>query len=232
MPEEQRGLLQQAVRPGGYADRLATVLWLLTKARNNMWIFVMLPAAELVLALFLSVLSCGTSLAAWLRGDSILALCLAAMIYYVCYTLAPVYHKVQTDTMGALQRWQAAAHLRPVWERLEAVVPGVDPEVWRAGGMGLLCCIVLLAVGAMWLLIGALEILGTMAYGCSGAVLFVCVVLIGVRLSVAVSLVLLAAWHLRLRGPPVGAAAGPVPAAEAATDAESGDGGSGQALAS
>uniref|UniRef100_A0A7S4SYN2 Uncharacterized protein n=1 Tax=Alexandrium monilatum TaxID=311494 RepID=A0A7S4SYN2_9DINO len=195
-PEEQRGLLQEAVRPGGYADRLASVMRLLGRARKRMWIFALLPAAELLLALLLGGLSCGTSLLAWLRGDSILALGQVGALYFAYYTLAPVYREVQCDIVGLVQRWRAAGQQQDFWKRLEDTVPGVDPEVWRMGGASILVFALFTVVGAFWMFLGILELMGTMAYGCSSVVLFFCNLLIGIRLTVVSTLLVLVALRI------------------------------------
>jgi len=198
VPEEQRGLLQEAVRPGGYADRLASALRLLGRARKKMWIFALLPAAELLLAILLGALPCGTPLLAWLRGDSILALGQVCCLYFAYYTLAPAYKQVQFDLVGALHRWRVAANEPDVWERLDKAVPGVDRDVWRTGGACILAFVLLSVLGILWLVLGALEILGTVAYGCSSAILFVCNVLIGLRLIVAATLLVFLVLRLQL----------------------------------
>merc|ERR1719267_486012 len=102
VPEEQRGVLEEAVRPGGYADKLAGALGLASKAQQYAWVFFALPAAEFLLALIFDHLSCGTPLVAWLRGDAVLALCVAGAAYFSGTTLSPVYQSLNADLVGAV----------------------------------------------------------------------------------------------------------------------------------
>merc|ERR1719198_1356950 len=58
VPEEQRGVLEEAVRPGGYADKLGGALTVAAKAREYAWVFIVLPVAEFLIAILLDNFGC------------------------------------------------------------------------------------------------------------------------------------------------------------------------------
>jgi hypothetical protein len=188
VPEEQRGVLEEAVRPGGYTDKLAGALGLAAKAQTYGWVFVALPVLEFVLALIFDHLSCGTPLVAWLRFDALLALCVAGAAYFTGHTLAPVYQTLNQDPVGAVQRWQTVADQRSWKIRLETAVPGVQFETYRIGAIGLIVMVVLILIGAVWAVIGVLELLATAVFSCAVATTFFCIIFIGMRFGCVVAL--------------------------------------------
>jgi len=190
VPEEQRGVLEEAVRPGGYADKLSSFLRLMDTVCEYHWAFVALPVAEMFLAFALGALPCRTPLVSWLRFDSILALLVAGAVYCTGHTLAPVYEKLSADPVGAVQRWQTVAEDRDMRTRLETAVPGVDFETYRDAGIGFLVCLALVLVGAVWAAIGMLELLATTFLGCTGFTLLVCIFFIGLRIGIVLALVM------------------------------------------
>jgi len=188
VPEEQRGVLEEAVRPGGYADKLGGALRMANQAQRYAWVFIVIPIVEFVLALIFGYFACGTPLVAWLRFDALLALCMAGAVYFTGHTLAPVYQKLNEDPVGAVQRWQSVADV-PSWKvRLETAVPGVDFETYRAGAAGLAATVILILVGAVWAVVGVLELLATVIMGCSVVTTFFCVIFIGMRFACVVGM--------------------------------------------
>jgi len=167
VPEEQRGVLEEAVRPGGYADKLGAALTLAAKAREYAWVFIVLPVIEFVTALILDHYGCGTPLVGWLRFDALLALCVAGAVYFIGHTFAPVYAILKEDPVGAVQRWQSVAQVRSWKTRLETTVPGVEFDTYQAGGLGLAVLVLLIVIGAVWAIIGVLELLATVFLGCT-----------------------------------------------------------------
>lgn len=197
VPEEQRGVLEEAVRPGGYADKLGALLRFAAKAREYAWVFIVLPIAEFVLAIILGSLTCGTPLIVWLRVDSLLALCAAATVVVTGFILAPVYRKLNEDPVGAVQRWQMPLDARgpngeyrqPTWKaRLEATVPGVDFDTYRFGGVGIIAIVLLVLLGAVWAVLGVIYLVATMIFGCAAVTTFLCILFIGVRFACVVAL--------------------------------------------
>jgi len=188
VPEEQRGVLEEAVRPGGYSDKLAAALGLAAKAQKYAWVFIALPVAEFILALVLQQLSCGTPLVAWLRLDALLALFCAVAAYFSGHVLGPVYEKLNADPVGAVQRWQTVGDGRSWKARLETAVPGVQFETYRMGGIGLAVVVVLILIGAVWAIIGVLELMATALFGCSIVTTFCCILFIGMRFGCVVGL--------------------------------------------
>jgi hypothetical protein len=188
VPEEQRGVLEEAVRPGGYADKLAGVLSLAAKAQTYAWVFVALPIAEFILAMVFDHFECSTPLVAWLRFDALLALGVSVVAYITGHTLTPVYQKLNEDPVGAVQRWQTVADARSWKVRLETAVPGIPFDTYRIGAAGLAAMVVLVLIGAVWAVIGVLELLATMFAGCNVATTFFCIIFIGMRFACVVAL--------------------------------------------
>eukprot|EP00927_Polykrikos_kofoidii_P029767 TRINITY_DN25676_c0_g1_i1.p1 TRINITY_DN25676_c0_g1~~TRINITY_DN25676_c0_g1_i1.p1 ORF type:complete len:481 (-),score=81.74 TRINITY_DN25676_c0_g1_i1:102-1544(-) len=196
VPEEQRGVLEEAVRPGGYADKLSVTLDWVAKAREHIWVVAALPLGELLVGMLLGLLSCGTPLISWLRYDAVFALGAAGALYFTGHTLSPVYAKLAADPIGAVQRWQSTTEVRTWAVRLETAVPGVEIETYRLGAIGLGLSIVLVLVGAVWAVIGLLELLASSFFGCNGFIVFVCLLLIVLRFGVVVGIVLLVFYVL------------------------------------
>jgi len=188
VPEEQRGVLEEAVRPGGYADKLAGALGLAATAQQYAWVFVVLPIVEFVLSLIFGYMKCGTPLVAWLRFDSLLALCVAGAAYFTGHTLAPVYQKLKEDPMGAVQRWQSVQDVRSWKTRLETAVPGVEFDTYRAGAAGLAASVLLVLIGAVWAVIGVLELLATVVFQCAFVTWFFCSTFIAMRFASVVAM--------------------------------------------
>jgi len=190
VPEEQRGVLEEAVRPGGYVDQLGRILACVNKARKYAWVFVAIPVIEFFLAVCLVYLSCGTPLVSWLRFDALLALGVAGAVYFTGHTLAPAYRKLNADPVGAVQRWQSMQQERRWRVKLEATVPGVSFDTYRAGAAGIAVLALLVLLGAVWAVIGALELLATLLMGCSSLTTLVCTVFVGARFGLLVVLLL------------------------------------------
>merc|ERR1712113_71357 len=106
--------------------------------------------------------------------------------------------------------------------RLEAAVPGIEFETYRSGGIGIIVCVVVSLVGGCWALIGILELLGTLAFGCDILILLICVVFVALRLGIVVAIVRIMFFLLdeiqrhRCRAPLLGNSFLPASAEEAA----------------
>lgn len=191
VPEDQRGVLEEAVKPGGYADKLGTVFAMANTASEYKWVAVALPAAELLIGLIVGFFSCGVGLVFWLQLDGILALMGAGAIFFSAHTLGPVYEKLREDPVGAVQRWQTVDQSRGFRARFETTIPGVDFDSYHPQGLiGVVAMVVLVLIGAVWAVVGVVELLGTMVFGCSTLTLFFCIVFIGLRFGILVCLFL------------------------------------------
>jgi len=192
VPEEQRGLLEEAVRPGGYADKLSMALGWASLARKYVWVFVALPIVEFALSMVFGLMfECGTPLPSWLQFDSALALFVAGSIFFTGVVLQPVYEKLREDPHGAVHRWHQVSEGRSFRTKLERAVPGVDFEAYRWGAIGVFAIVFLVLVGVFWAVIGVFELLATLVLGCNVATLIMCMLFIGLRFGFLVSMVLL-----------------------------------------
>lgn len=200
LPEDQRGLVEAAVRPGGFTDKLTPLLWLFGEARRRTWVLFGPPVVELILALACTGLPCSWPLAGWLRGDAVLSLCVAILIECLLRSLNPVLQKLRADPMGAAKRWSSMKGDDDIIRRLEAVTPGLDLGPCTSGGLGFIFLCVLLVIGVMWLMMGVAELLGGMVSECTPIVLHLFVLFFGLRVCMAVVLAQL--MHSMLSGGP------------------------------
>eukprot|EP00929_Paragymnodinium_shiwhaense_P043882 TRINITY_DN22533_c0_g1_i1.p1 TRINITY_DN22533_c0_g1~~TRINITY_DN22533_c0_g1_i1.p1 ORF type:complete len:497 (-),score=116.27 TRINITY_DN22533_c0_g1_i1:276-1766(-) len=191
VPEEQRGVLEEAVRPGGYADKLALAMAWLERAKSYAWVALALPGAELVIGILTGSLSCGAPLAAWLRYDGVVALCGAGAMAFSAHTLAPVYQTLSADPIGVVQRWQTAPESYSWKTRLSVAVPGTQFELYRTGAIGVIAAVAFVILGAVGAVIALFEWLASLALGCNGLVLLVGLAFIVLRLGLVVAMVLL-----------------------------------------
>lgn len=191
IPEDRRPFLEEAVRPGGYADKLIEALHYVAVARKYAWIAIVMPLVEFIISGVLGLAAGDSILITWLRMDALLALVVAGTGYCCAVTLAPVYRELQEDPMGVMQRFQVDDPHEGLNEKVAKALPGVEAETWRNGGI--LACVSLLgiALGAVWAVIGIPEFLAALAFGTNGGVLLVSLVFIGARLGIIVAVVML-----------------------------------------
>mmetsp|Transcript_43731 Transcript_43731/g.79824 ORF Transcript_43731/g.79824 Transcript_43731/m.79824 type:complete len:471 (-) Transcript_43731:71-1483(-) len=195
VPEGQRGVLEEAIRPGGYADKLAGALALAKKLKPYAWVALGLPALEFVLSLIMSLFSCGVPLAAWLRADAILMLCLVGAGFATSHIFSPVYAKLEEDPFGTVQRWQTAGQdphkARNLEARLRTAVPNVALDTYRYTALGVAICALLFLLGAAWAILGVVYLLGALAWACSPPTFIVCTAFVGLRFCLVIGMVLL-----------------------------------------
>jgi len=195
VPEELRGLITEAVRPGSRTERLVQMASLLALMHKRLWIVFCFAVAELLAAGLLSTQACGTPLAAWLRGDGLLVLFLMSLFACVGQTLGPAYEVIRSDPLGAFKRWREAAARSEDYEaRLAAAVPGAPADAAALAGLGVACGMALVIVSVVWWMLGLLEFMATATLGCSPAVEATVGLLLGLRAAVAVCLVVSAWW--------------------------------------
>lgn len=182
VPAEQREVVEQAIRPGGYADQLSTTLQYVEMVRQYSMCIVMVPFVELILSMVVGFMTCGSGLTSWLRTDAISALATLAACYIGVQKLSPVYEGVRADPMGAVQRWQiSGAEGRSTRERIQTLVPGVEPEAYQVGVICLVIALILFLFGLIGAVVGVFELVASMVVGCSSFVVMTCIVFIGIR---------------------------------------------------
>eukprot|EP00930_Biecheleria_cincta_P091606 TRINITY_DN81207_c0_g1_i1.p1 TRINITY_DN81207_c0_g1~~TRINITY_DN81207_c0_g1_i1.p1 ORF type:complete len:445 (-),score=85.88 TRINITY_DN81207_c0_g1_i1:31-1332(-) len=182
VPPEQREVVEQAIRPGGYADQVSTTLQYVEMVREHSMYIVIVPFVELVLSMIVGFMTCGSGLTTWLRTDAINGLATLAACYIGVQKLSPVYEGIRADPMGALQRWQiSGAEGRSTRERIQMLVPGVAPETYQVGVICLVIALIFVLFGLIGAVVGVFELLASMVVGCSSFVVMVCIVFIGIR---------------------------------------------------
>jgi len=201
VPEEQREMLEEAVRPGGYTDQLADAMSLVAMAHSYAWVAIALPGIEFILSLICGLLPCHVPLASWLRQDAILGLMTAGMARCAAHVLSPVSAQLQEDPMGMVQRLQVAGpslsslrraasnmlsgshgledQLQPM---LGVAVPGIPLDVFRKAAICLAITAVLVVLGTLWAAIGLLEFLAAGVAGCAVAIRFFSFLFVGLRI--------------------------------------------------
>merc|ERR1712130_675994 len=77
--QHERPMIEAAVKPGGYADQFVMAIEWATWAYTYARVAAALPPIELLLALILTMFSCGAPLAQWLNTDAIISLITVAV---------------------------------------------------------------------------------------------------------------------------------------------------------
>eukprot|EP00434_Breviolum_minutum_P044266 symbB.v1.2.039521.t1/scaffold6623.1/size16640/2 len=180
VPEEQKTILEQAMRPGGYADKLAAAAKLWALAQEYGAVIAGLPFLELVIVLWFGALPCQSGLSGWLRSDAIFSMVMIAGGWFCGLQLAPVFEELQRDPMTVAQRWQENQAL-PYQQRLEVLVPGVGISSYQLGGLGAALALIFLVLGLANTIVGLMELLGTVVMGCSAGLVIVSFFFLAVR---------------------------------------------------
>lgn len=192
LKEEHRAVCEDALRPGGYADQLSMLFRVIDPVVKHAKAVVAVPVVELLLALLLGLLPCGTPLAGWLNFDALLSLGVCGLAYLACVWLA--FEKIRADPVGTVQRWQEAPANSDWAAKLEAAIPGADFDQYRVGVAALGGCVVLLIMGVLWTVVGVLELFATAAFGCSGIVVFFCALFVLLRVALIVAVIALSVY--------------------------------------
>lgn len=201
--QDQKAVVDEAVRPGGYVDKLKQALEWLDWTRRWSWVPVTFSVAELVMALVFDLLHepCGAPDVLWLNVDAVLTALAAGGAALAAWNLAEPLHKLREDPVGVVQRWSSSTAAENDWSaRLECAIPGVPFASYRNGviGVGILAIMVLL--GAIWAIAGVWDAAMTVASGCSVAVACIWTFFWSVRLGIVIFVVVgitLVALHLR-----------------------------------
>mmetsp|Transcript_91170 Transcript_91170/g.232027 ORF Transcript_91170/g.232027 Transcript_91170/m.232027 type:complete len:274 (+) Transcript_91170:858-1679(+) len=167
VPEEQLGMLEETIRPGGHADKVAFFLWVYGQVRRYHWLLIVLPMLELALAIALGGLPCKRPLAVWLRGDAVLAMAASIAILSAGQVFSRVVDRLCADPVGSLRRWKASDPEDDLLARVEAVLPGVELDPQSPGFIALLCLGLVLLTGVLWLFIGLYELPAAFLAACS-----------------------------------------------------------------
>lgn len=204
VPPEQRQLVEEALKPGGYADTMATVAVWASWFMENKHVALAPPGAEFLLTILLSFSDeCGVPLISWLRTDAFLGFGACAAAYFASEKFAPVLREVKADPMGTASRFQAVQS-NDIREKCTAAVPGVPFNSYHPlGTLSLAALVLLLALGEVWAVFGVLELLAAPLLGCSGAIWLVSLLFIAVRAGALLGALYVAYWVLTKSGMPM-----------------------------
>lgn len=191
IPEEQRRLVMDTVRPDGYADQLMWAYRAAQSARANAWLGAVLTVAELVFAcvgnrVLPETSGCSAWLQCWLLFDSLFALAAVGATFLLVSRVTSVFKEIGDNPTGAAQRYHAAAGNDGNWqEGLGAVVPEIDLQTYLAwAGIAILCaaCVLIGAIGALLALV---VLLWKTLNGCIGITGGISAAVVMVRLGTA-----------------------------------------------
>jgi len=203
VPEEQQGVLHEALRPGGAADLLVNAMKFISFAQENSGALVAVPFGELFLALLLGVLPCRSGLATWLRADAVYSVLTLAGAWLAGTQLAPAIQCVKEDPMGVAQRWEhAQAQNQTLRRRLEVTVPGVEFHAYQLGAIGVLVTGIFLAAGLLNAVVGLFELFATVVAGCSIVVMVASMGFLALRCVMVFGLLQALAMIVRLASSP------------------------------
>mmetsp|Transcript_10451 Transcript_10451/g.30339 ORF Transcript_10451/g.30339 Transcript_10451/m.30339 type:complete len:328 (+) Transcript_10451:3-986(+) len=169
LPREQASVVEDVVRPGGFLDQFAR----LQQAVQLSPYYAVACVVEFGFSLLLSFFSCAQPLSGWLQFDSSLGLlcCLAGFVVY--RQLGAAARVFMSDPHACMERWHLAPGVDQDWTAgLEAAVPGVGLESYRIAGAAGVAILVLLIVGAIWGVLGLLELIGSIFMGCLFSLIF------------------------------------------------------------
>jgi hypothetical protein len=194
VPNEQRGVLEDVIKPGGYVERLSIALRAVDLVcRFRYLVIFFLPFVEFVCAWTLGGQLCGTLLIWWLRADALVTLFVAAAICYMGEKLLPAYRKLREDPLGLSQHWQTVRHECSDWRtRLDTAVPGVSVTAYQAAATGALVGIVATCLGVLWALVGIFELLAERNSQCTSPAIFASKFFVAIRLIFGFALMLAA----------------------------------------
>ncbi|CAK9002822.1 unnamed protein product [Durusdinium trenchii] len=195
VPEEHKGVLEEAMRPGGSADKLVAALKMWTLVEEYALAIVALPFLELLLALVFGGLSCDSGLSAWLRADAWFSCLMMGGGWFCHLQMAPVLQAARQDPLALAQRWQQHQDL-PVSRRLEQLVPGVEIGAYQLGAVGAAAAVIFLLIGLANTIVGLMELLGTLVMGCAIFVVLVSMFFIAVRCATFVGILAAAKYVL------------------------------------
>lgn len=162
---EQAATLEATVQPGGYADRLHTLLRLGSLLSEYRLVISAVPLAALILSFVLGLFSCDLPLQGWLRVTAFQWLGMCCGIFAMSYLLAPGIQKLRADPMGVVQRFTQAAvpadssFLNALEVQLREAVPELAWRNVQFSAVLLICLILLLLLSfisgfvAVWRLV-------------------------------------------------------------------------------
>ncbi|CAK0840900.1 unnamed protein product, partial [Prorocentrum cordatum] len=193
LPRERRGAVEAVVMPGAHAEQLGWILKVAVLLYTHSWVLPATPAVEFAAAyLLVGSSACSNGFVAWLRCDAALAVLAAAALYVACSNFRAVYHRARLDPAGEAARALQAWKLGDLEEAAEVLEMG--PEELRAGAAGLGAAALVLSLGAVGAVVGALKLVqATLAFSCSPAAWLVCGAFAALRLGTFVALCYLAA---------------------------------------
>ncbi|CAJ1356489.1 unnamed protein product [Effrenium voratum] len=196
VPKEQQAVLEQAMRPGGYADKLAAVVKVWMMIEEYAYVILAFPFLELFLAMIFGGLPCNSGLSTWLRADAIYGVLTVSSGWCSSLQLAPVLQRMREDPVDVAQRWQETEGKNlSLTQRLEHLVPGVDVSAYQLGALGVAAATLFLIIGLANSIVGILELFATLVAGCSVLMVLVSMVFLAVRCATLVG-ILVAAQHV------------------------------------
>jgi len=187
LPSGQEGVIEDVARPGGVLDQLA----MLQKGAELVPYYALACGVEFLFSFIFSWSSCGQPLSGWLQFDSSLGLLSCGAAYVIYRQLGAATKVFMEDPSNCMERWQNAPGAAGDWTiGLEAAVPGTTLDHYRIGGIAGAAVAILLALAAVWGVVGALELVAVVFMGCLlSPVFFVSVVFIAVRVASLVAAV-------------------------------------------
>lgn len=195
VPLEQRAAVDEALKPGGHADKLHTGLAWASIARQWAPALLLLPLLECWVA-FGAPMRGGGVLTSWLRFDCCLTIGLAAAVAFTAVALAPVVRVFMEDPLTALRRGAAAAG-SGAETAIRAALPGVSMALVKRGGAGAVAAAALALCSLFWAALGALLLPVAALSGCPVVAFLTCSVVVGLRLGSTAPLVRLCAYARR-----------------------------------
>lgn len=180
LPETQKKVVTEAIKPGGYADQIQDAIKFVEVAYTRRYVVPGVAVVEVLMSVWLGRKACSNGLISWLYWDGLLSLATCLAVAYTCKTLAPVYRKLREDLPGTVAGIQRS--IQSGWKDWDPELTGMETDAFRNAKIGAALSFVLLALSAVWATLGFISFLdGFVLMRCSLLALLVCIVFVGLR---------------------------------------------------
>lgn len=187
IPQEHAATVQEALKPGGYADQLVAVFNAIESVHEHALGIIGPPIVEFLVSLFLGLFSCDVGLQGWVRFSALQWLGMCGCAYAIGRLLQPAYEPLKSDPVGVVQRWSQAPDGFNSEDDYEQKCKEAFPDLpWMnvkiACGflIGFALC---LAMSVLWVVIGIFEFLGVFLclFDCNGFVVLVALIFLALH---------------------------------------------------
>jgi len=154
--EEKRAMLEEAIKPGGHADELVSVMkWL--SIFKYWWLLFIVPIVEGTVVLGLAFgTGCSVPLVVWLTVDGMVGMKVAWLAYFTKRALQESITKLSENPMGFVTEVQASMENGV---KLLDAIPGASSAIYLVVGM-----VGLIVIGSFLVILGVLKLVESFSF--------------------------------------------------------------------